>query len=378
MTVRILGESGANQLPGLTEALVADLEAGRIKVEELNEVQLRQLVEDEDVQGSFQAPAAVSAAPAPEVAPPATPPGEPPKPASSKPEGSDDLGELFREKANKLNQTEQELDRNRRALEETKRLLEETNKRLEESSSGTRSNKKLDDEGFVEDLATRLDRLERENADLRKVQSETLNSKVKTLEERDRETAAEKTFLEIETFQLRSPKMGIDLRTERPIREIDKEMSRIESLIGKENALKLQTDEAYRKQVEATGVRLPAEWEKWATISKLHAFKAKNGYPTYNSAFSDFSQDSGMIRRLVQDAALEASRATADKLIQSSQESAILPANSGSGAGSHLVADQKWTEEKAAKWMRDNPNPRTKEEVATQLEIMRWLDAQQE
>lgn len=379
MTVKN-NENGANQLPGLTPELVADLEAGRVQVAELNEVQLRQLVEDEDNdEPQIKAPAASKDAQGEVKATPQSPSptGEPKPNATAQSDSSDDdLGAAYREKANALNSTTQSLTRTQQELENTKRLLEESNKKLE-TASATKPKKTIDDDGYLESVEERLARLEEENKSLRAENVEVLKGKVKSLDEVTAEARVHKEFLEIETFQYRSKKMGMDLATQRPIREIDKDVSKLESQIGVENVKKMQTDDKFRQEMEGRGVKLPDEWQKWATIMQLHSFKKDKGYPTYTSAFSDFSHDSGAIKKLLQTAQVEAANSTAEKLLQRSSEAALLPAGSGSGGSSHVVnLDQKWTKEKAATWMKANPEPKTEADRKTQYEILSWMETQ--
>lgn len=373
MTVKNPGsESEKNQLPGLTAEIVQELNSGRMKVEQLNEVQLRQLVEDED--GPDEAPTAVHAAKPPNAAAVEAPAPPAPKVENPKPiEGADAVdGEAYRKKSDELNTVQQRLSA-REAELATARALLEANKKAKEAAPAPK--KTIDDDGYFESLEERLARLEEENKSLREGNERVLGVQVKSLADQQREEAVNATFLDIEAFQYRSKSLGMDLRTETPVRQIDAAVSRLEGTIGKENVVKMKRDPAFRAEMATKGIVLPPEWEKHDTIMQIHDFK-KKGYPTFTSAFADFVPASGLLQRQVSEASLEVAKATADKLIQSSNETALLPADSGAGGASHTVLTEKWTTEKAAAWMKAHPTPKTREEMATQHEILDWLEKQ--
>lgn len=372
MTVKNPGnESEKNQLPGLTPEIVVELNSGRLKVEQLNEVQLRQLVEDED-----EPEGAPTGIPAQNAAPAAAAPQAPaPKVENPKPVGGDEVsGEEFRRKADELNTANQRLQTRESELAAARALLEASQKA---KAAPPPTKKSIDDEGYFESVDERLTRLENENKELREGNERVLGAQVKTLETQHHDNAVERTFLDIEAFQYRSKSLGMDLKTERSVRQIDADVSKLEALVGKENVVKMKTDTAYRAEMAARGLQLPQEWEKHDVIMKIHDFK-KKGYPTFTSAFVDYSGASGLLQRQVSEASLEVARATADKLIQGSNETALLPADSGAGAASHTVVTEKWTTEKAAAWMNSHPTPKTREEMAIQHEILNWLEAQPE
>lgn len=387
MTVKNPGmDAGANQLPGLTPELVADLEAGRVKVAELNEVQLRQLVEDEDEPGTTtaaapsepQAPAA-QAAPVTDAAAPSAPaPVKKEEPASPPADGAVD-GKLYREKADELNRARQEAEKRERELAEFKRIAAENEARANAIAEAAKNRKGLNDEGYVESLEERLQRLEEQNKSLLAENAAVIKSRVSTLDEEEKRARLQRELLEIETFQMSSPRLGVDLRTKRPFKELDAEIARLEGVLGKDYVAKMQADKAFREQMAAQGHALPDEWEKWRTVMNLRKFKSGTNslgqaYPSYTSAFVDFSQESGFLTKAVQDAQLEASRETAEKLIQRSTETSVLPAASGSGGGAHTISSSKWTPESAAMWMRSHPTPKTEDERATQMEILKWME----
>lgn len=378
MTVKNPGnESEKNQLPGLTAEIVVELEAGRMKVEQLNELQLRQLVEDEDKPEA--APTGTPAAPA--IAAPAAPAAAAPQAPAPKVEnpkpivGGDEVsGEEFRKKTDELNTVSQRLKTREEELATARALLEAAKA---SKAAAPAPKKTIDEDGYFESIEERLARIEAENDRLREANERVLNDKVKTLEEQTRDNAVERTFLDIEAFQHRSKSLGMDLKTERPIRQIDADVSKLEAVLGQENVKKMKRDAAYRTEMAAKGFQLPPEWEKHDTIMQIHDFK-KKGYPTFTSAFVDFAPASGLLQRQVSQASLEAAKATADRLISSSNETALLPAESGAGGASHTVVTDKWTAEKAAAWMNAHPTPKTREEMATQHEILTWLESQPE
>jgi hypothetical protein len=369
--------AGANpgaHTSGLTPELVAELEKDHTKVAQLSEEQLRALLEDEDEPGESPAPAAQPQAPvAPAAqgaaAPTAPAPVKDEKPASPAPDSVD--GETYRRKADELNTIRQAADKRERELAEARRLATENEARAKELEERSKSRKTIEDE--------RLKRLEDENRSLRTENATVLKSRVDTLDEEQKTARVNREFLEIETFQMHSPRLGVDLRTKRPFRELDTEVGAMEAALGKDTVKRMQTDKAFRDQMAAQGHKLPDEWEKWRTVMLLHGFKKganslKQAYPSYTSAFVDFSQESGFLQKAVHEAALDASRETAEKLIQRSTETSLLPAASGSGGGAHHVDTSKWNPESAAKWMRNHPTPKSEEERATQMEILKWME----
>ncbi len=381
MTVR--NENGANELPGLTNELVAELEKDRSKVAQLNERQLRELIQDEDEPGTTPvAPKAEASGVIPNasVVPAIAAPSAPaPVKDGEKPALDAVDGEEYRKKSDALNVARQEVDKRTRELEEARRLSTENQTRADGLKNLKR--KTLDEEGYIESVEERLQRLEDENKSLREGNAAALGSRVETLDSEVKRAAVQREFLEIETFQIMSPKLGADLRTQRSIRDIDTDVSKLEGLLGKDNVLKMQTDKAYREAMAGQGYTLPPEWEKWQVVMNLHKFK-KGGnslnaaYPTYNSAFVEFAQESGYLKKAVSDAGLEAARQTAEKLITRSTETSLLPTESGSGGGSHIVSSDKWTQEKAKAWMGSHRTPKTDEERRTQYEILAWLETQ--
>lgn len=374
MTLKNPGsESAANQLPGLTPEIVVELNSGRMKVEQLNELQLRQMLEDEDtVEAPTGTPAPAPAdAKVPAAAAPVSPsPKVEPKPGEA---ASPVDGEEYRKKADELNTAKQKLETRESELARVRTQLEALQKA---NTPAPVPKKTIDEEGYFESVEERIARLEAENKSIKEQHASNVSTQVKTLEDEHRAAAVDREFLDIEFFQMRSKGMGMDLKTERPIRVIDAEVSRLEKLVGEDGVRKLKTDEAYRAEMAKKGIALPQEWEKHDVIMRAYDFKRDKKYPTFTSAFADFFELSGLQKRQIANLSLEVQKATTEKLIQSSNETAMLPAESGAGASSHTVLSSKWDKQKAATWMSQNPNPKTPEERAIQYEILEWMETQ--
>lgn len=239
---------------------------------------------------------------------------------------------------NKELESNTEENDNQEFLQNRKNSLDELNKITQKINSGNKELERLEglktekkktiyedplSEEAVQNLNERVNRMEASESKFRNDQSVELQKSTKEL-------GQEKLMLELQVFQGDN-----NLKMSKPLKTIDAQYKTFLGAVGGvDNAGKFFTDPKYKEQRESEGVAFTLDkkdFDKYQTIVNVNEFKNNGNYPTFSSAFADYSAEKGIVHDKIKQTAINAANDTVEKMTTQQNSATTLNPEDGGG-----------------------------------------------
>jgi len=203
-------------------------------------------------------------------------------------------------------------------------------------------------EDAINNLNDRLNQFEERESRYYSDKSEDAEKDSKSLKQ-------EQLLLQLQVFQGDN-----GLKMSKPLKTIDAQYKRfLDDVGGVEIAGKFLSDDKFRAQKESEGVSFPIsekDFDKYNTLVKVQQFKQNGNYPTFSSAYADYSVENGSVQDKIKQAVLDATTETVEKMTTSQNTATTLSPDDGGGSKGN--ADM--TKDDMANFLMnfpDNPTP---------------------
>lgn len=271
-------------------------------------------------------------------------------PDAGKPDDNQEFLQSRKTGLDELNAIQQKIDTKQKKLDELNNLSELSPRKKHEDVTSEES---------IGETNTRLDKIEKQQADFFKGQKESLAKDTQELKR-------EKLHLELSNFQLQNA----GLKTSKPVNVLNAQYKAfVERIGGYDNVDKFLADTAYREQKESEGFSFPmsdADYKTFDTLSRINAFKNKGKYPTLSAAFHDYQRETGFVPDQVKNAAIKAAKDTLENVGGGNGSATTLSPDEGNAGTSGKTG---MSDKDMETWLINHQNPTTKEDIAKAEEI---------
>lgn len=268
------------------------------------------------------------------------------------------LGDLYKEVSDQVNTYRQRSESAARQLEETRAELE----RLKQQAA-TQVQNPIKDPNAVWSDQHQID-LAAEVARLKAVVESGVRGSQAKLEALEKELADKAKFAELNAFASEFP----ELRLSRPFEDANAEYIDFTKRLGATPqdmrvVDRYFEDAAFRKDMEARGIKPPKDYERLEKILKVYHEKGRLNYPTYRAVYLDKVLSPQDWQARLSDRYLKGVEDTVNKIAGNRQETTVLDGSS-SNQGSVGM-----TEAQMEAWLVAHPYPRTEAERQTMAQI---------
>lgn len=215
-------------------------------------------------------------------------------------------------------------------LNTIKQRIESSNKELERINKLKTEKRKVNyedplSEDSINSINKRLNEVENREQTFYEESSTKVENEANKLKE-------ERLHLELQLFQ-----SDANLKLSKPLKTVDAQYKRfLDDVGGVESANEFFKNEKFRATKEGEGVSFAisdSDFKKYKTIVEVYDYKQNKGYPTFSSAFADYSQEMGIAQDNIKQAVLDATTETVEQMTSNQNMATTLSPDDGGGSG---------------------------------------------